>query len=355
MKYIASTFLFFCATVAWGCSFGPDADIMKSPEENFEKYTYVFSGTFTERRELNEQYAGNSGEYDFQIYQVHKGQVTQPVVTMQSPGHSCGFFGATGGHVLLFMNNLYEIDEAVPKYYFDSEEEVVARGNSLGGPVNTTTSQAPADCKVWYDGCNTCNRSVVGGPLACTRMACLITKDSVCREYFGESGYSVFDEPTWGVVTNQVITSPYTLTGSHPGTDGWITFEGQVGHVVLYDANGTVLDEAPMQVSGSWMQPGPYDYTVTFDFDAPATKTGYVVFHNENPSGMPAQDRTHRVNVVFDKGTVPQVVGPTTPPGVGFVGPTTPPPAKPTEVEEVVPKQSWWVNTWQWIKDLFTW
>lgn len=52
---------------------------------------------------------------------------------------------------------------------------------------NNTTSEAPANCKIWYDGCNTCSRSTVGGPLMCTLMACFQNSGGYCREYFNSS------------------------------------------------------------------------------------------------------------------------------------------------------------------------
>jgi len=53
--------------------------------------------------------------------------------------------------------------------------------------VHTPTSDIPsASCKVWFDGCNTCSRSTVGGPLACTQMACIWANSdaATCRESF---------------------------------------------------------------------------------------------------------------------------------------------------------------------------
>jgi hypothetical protein len=55
------------------------------------------------------------------------------------------------------------------------------------------TNEPSPQCKIWYDGCNTCSRSYVGGPLMCTMMACIQggTQDQIwanrpqCREYFG--------------------------------------------------------------------------------------------------------------------------------------------------------------------------
>ncbi len=51
---------------------------------------------------------------------------------------------------------------------------------------------APASCKVWYDGCNTCTREYAGGPLSCTEVQCIWNAGSSCKEYFApDSGTSV--------------------------------------------------------------------------------------------------------------------------------------------------------------------
>ena len=59
------------------------------------------------------------------------------------------------------------------------------------------TSTNPADdlrCKAWFDGCNTCSRSSVGGPAACTMMACIQGMRSdesmprpYCKAYFDDN------------------------------------------------------------------------------------------------------------------------------------------------------------------------
>ena len=58
--------------------------------------------------------------------------------------------------------------------------------------TSQTSSSAPANCKVWYDGCNTCSRSSIGGALACTLMACMNNNiwnsGAYCKEYFNQSG-----------------------------------------------------------------------------------------------------------------------------------------------------------------------
>ncbi len=50
------------------------------------------------------------------------------------------------------------------------------QGNNQGVPNN---------CKVWYDGCNTCSRNTPGGPMMCTMMACMTDhQETYCKDYF---------------------------------------------------------------------------------------------------------------------------------------------------------------------------
>ncbi|MEA4910689.1 hypothetical protein SDC9_07820 [bioreactor metagenome] len=64
--------------------------------------------------------------------------------------------------------------------------------------IDPGTNEAPKNCKVWYDGCNTCHRGTLGGPLACTKMMCIQGGDEAwfaahkprCIEYFTDSTVS---------------------------------------------------------------------------------------------------------------------------------------------------------------------
>ena len=62
---------------------------------------------------------------------------------------------------------------------------VVGLGFVFASP---SQASAPANCKVWFDGCNTCNRSLVGSSLSCTKIACKggDTAHPTCREYFSQ-------------------------------------------------------------------------------------------------------------------------------------------------------------------------
>ncbi len=73
--------------------------------------------------------------------------------------------------------NSCELNREDAKYLYD--------GKCKNTPIN---NEASANCKVWYDGCNTCSRQNIGGPLMCTLMACLNNNiwnsGAYCKEYF---------------------------------------------------------------------------------------------------------------------------------------------------------------------------
>lgn len=77
------------------------------------------------------------------------------------------------------FSNSCQLNAAGAQYLYDGECK------------NNTVTEAPNNCKVWYDGCNTCSRSYEGGPLACTLMACINNNiwnsGAYCKEYFTQS------------------------------------------------------------------------------------------------------------------------------------------------------------------------
>jgi hypothetical protein len=96
---------------------------------------------------------------------------------------------------------------------------------------------------------------------------------------------------------NTVIKSPLKITGAVSGK-GWTGFEGQVGTVKLFDANGNQLALGILTATTDWMML-PVQFQTTLVYVTPVTPTGSLVFYNENPSGDPAKDKTFTVPVNF--------------------------------------------------------
>lgn len=98
------------------------------------------------------------------------------------------------------------------------------------------------------------------------------------------------------VQPGQLVTSPFTVTGEARGT--WF-FEAVIG-VSLFDANGIKLDQQNYgQAKGEWMTEDfvPFEGTLVFTVTPTTTVTGYIEIHNDNPSGMPENDKSIHIPV----------------------------------------------------------
>lgn len=95
---------------------------------------------------------------------------------------------------------------------------------------------------------------------------------------------------------NDKVASPLTITGRARG--GWY-FEASFP-VQIKNASGTVIAEGPAQAQGSWMTQDyvPFKITLTFPAQAAGSK-GTAVLHNDNPSGLPENDKSLEIPVTF--------------------------------------------------------
>ena len=96
---------------------------------------------------------------------------------------------------------------------------------------------------------------------------------------------------------NETISSPVKITGVARG-NGWSGFEGQVGVVLLLDSSGSELARGVLSATTEWTQL-PTNFETTLTFSALGQGTGSLVFHNENPSGMPERDKTFTLPVTL--------------------------------------------------------
>lgn len=93
-----------------------------------------------------------------------------------------GYFGM----LTLKAVKQYQKENSIPQTGFVGEiTRGMLRSDVCGG---TGDIGAPTSCKVYFDGCNTCTRSEIGAPMACTKMACLTAKQPpYCKEYFEQT------------------------------------------------------------------------------------------------------------------------------------------------------------------------
>jgi len=94
---------------------------------------------------------------------------------------------------------------------------------------------------------------------------------------------------------DQTITSPITISGQAPGM--WY-FEGQFP-VKLLDATGKTIITSTAIAQGEWMTDDPVPFTAELTFSQPETTTGTLVLQNDNPSGLPENQKEFTVSVRF--------------------------------------------------------
>lgn len=92
------------------------------------------------------------------------------------------------------------------------------------------------------------------------------------------------------------VASPLTVTGQARGP--WY-FEASFP-VILQDDQGHILAEKPAQAQGDWMTEDFVPFSVTLTFTPPPSKKGVLILHNDNPSGLPENDKQIEIPVVFE-------------------------------------------------------
>ncbi|GEM_PF-1912705 len=152
-----------------------------------------------------------------------------------------------------------------------------------GGKVITPTpvTGAPATCKAWYDGCNTCTRSSIGAPLVCTQRACVWKGKSKCEEYFPASTaptISGFSGPTT-LRTNQSGT--WTVKASD-SLGGNLTYKVDWGERTSTSAYDSILGF----IRSNFVQ------STTFSHAYSSSGTYTVTITVRNSSGREAQTST---------------------------------------------------------------
>lgn len=91
------------------------------------------------------------------------------------------------------------------------------------------------------------------------------------------------------------IASPLALTGS---ARGWY-FEASFP-VEIRNASGTIIAQGPAQAQSDWMVDAFVPFAITLSFPAqPAGSMGSVVLRKDNPSGLPQNDESLTIPVVF--------------------------------------------------------
>lgn len=85
---------------------------------------------------------------------------------------------------------------------------------------------------------------------------------------------------------NQVITSPYQLTGEAPGS--WY-FEASFP-VVLKNSQGDVILETYAQAESDWMTTEMVPFVIDLIFEIDREQSGELILRKDNPSGLVEHD-----------------------------------------------------------------
>jgi len=86
---------------------------------------------------------------------------------------------------------------------------------------------------------------------------------------------------------NQIISSPLSITGEAKGS--WF-FEA-VFPIKLIGENGKVLAQGQAQAQSDWTVPGFVPFKAELSFDPGSSTIGMLVFANDNPSGLPQNEK----------------------------------------------------------------
>lgn len=91
------------------------------------------------------------------------------------------------------------------------------------------------------------------------------------------------------------IHSPFTITGKAKGN--WF-FEASFP-VIITDSENNIVGTGVAQAKGDWMTSEFVDFTADVTFSKPNTQTGFIVFSNDNPSGLPANQKKEKFLIKF--------------------------------------------------------
>jgi hypothetical protein len=166
------------------------------------------------------------------IYQPVCGQVPSHVCCGNTPNKPdyCKYTKVACSYQEKTFGNLCAMNGSGGNFLYNGECNIIKPDGGI-----------PNNCKVWYDGCNTCSRGSVGGAMMCTLMACIQgpneNNPAKCTSYF--DGVSPIIKS---------ISGPTTIQASDKGTwkiDASISTNEQLTYKITWgDENRYRLDAA---------------------------------------------------------------------------------------------------------------
>jgi hypothetical protein len=114
------------------------------------------------------------------------------------------------------------------------------------------------------------------------------------------SGCGDLKQPDEVLVTvpklNQAVNSPLTVEGQAKGN--WF-FEASFP-IEIVDDQGNILGQSHVQAQSDWMTDGLVPFKGEINYQLAATTTGKLVLKNDNPSGLPQNDKRTEMPIIIN-------------------------------------------------------
>ncbi|MFH0791742.1 MAG: GerMN domain-containing protein [bacterium] len=138
--------------------------------------------------------------------------------------------------------------------------------------------------------------------LASLLLIVIVLSEANLSSLNGQSVVSMYPLPPKSIIiisplTGGIVSSPINITG-YVNDREWAAFEGQVGSVVLIDNEGKTIGEAVLTATTDWMR-FPVYFETEIKYNIPVGKDGFLIFRNENPSGIETKNHSIKVPIVF--------------------------------------------------------
>jgi len=85
------------------------------------------------------------------------------------------------------------------------------------------------------------------------------------------------------------------VTGVAPGT--WY-FEANI-RVAVEDTSGNTLGESGGMAKDEWMTVEDVEFSATIEYLKSSTRNGFIVVRNDNPSGLPENEKVAKFPIIF--------------------------------------------------------
>ena len=335
LKFITSLALFFIATFTNACSFGPDSDIFKSPEENFANKENAILFELVE--------VAKNGDSIFNAEQYLKGDAPRYFV-LQNPGHSCALTFSKdyiGQYFLFFYDGkAWEFSQATPYERFEtltSANEFIKNlnDNSVDNLIACTADamQCPDGSYVGRSGPNcefSCPEVKVVEPKVDLPQICTTQYEPVCAQKTIYCIQAPCPQPELETFSNSCVAKSQGANIVHMGECETIDEE-------------EIQDLTAPKNCKSWFD--GCNNCFRFEEEGALACTRKFCQTPEKPKCLEYFEDKESISTTTDN----LFVGPTTPPEVGFIEPTSPPPKSRFDEEE----KGFFSKIVSWFKSLF--